>query len=88
MVMDPKQCIFGISPFSLSGQTVKLLNIMLYAACLSVLHGLMYTCLLSMWYDKLLSIVPYERLSHVLQGSLDEFVKIPLACILVVSGLQ
>ena len=75
--MDPKQCIFGISPFSLSGQNVKLLNIMLYAARLSILHVWLdvHPPTISIWYDKLLSFPPNARLSHVLQATLEDFVK-------------
>ena len=67
IVMDPDQCSFGISPFSLSGQNVKLLNIMLCAAHLSILQ----VCLgvrpptIFIWYNKLLSLLPYEWLSNV-----------------------
>ncbi len=77
IAMDPKQCIFGISPFSLSGQNVKLLNIMLYAARLSILQVWLdvHPPTISIWYDKLLSFLPYERLSHVLQATLEDFVK-------------
>ena len=34
--MDPKLCILGVC--SLSGQKAKLLSIMQYAACISMLH--------------------------------------------------
>ncbi len=71
MEMDPKQCILGINPLSLSGHTAKLLSIMLYAPRLSILHVWLDVNppTLAMWYDKLLSIVPFERLSHVLLGT-------------------
>lgn len=74
-VMDPKLCILGVS--SLSGQKAKLLSIMLYATRLSILHTWLDVNppTLPMWHEKLLSIFPYERLSNVLQGTLDDFIK-------------
>ena len=50
---------------------------MLYAAHLSIPHVWLdaHPPVLSMWYDKLLSIVPYEKLSNLLQETLDDFVK-------------
>ena len=80
IVMDPTQCIFGISPFSfsLSAQNVKLLNIMLYAARLAILQVWLDVDppTISIWYDKLLSVLPYEQLSHVLQATLEDFVRV------------
>ena len=69
--------MFGIGPMSLSCQNLNLLNIMLYAARLSILQVWLdvHPPTISIWYDKLLSFLPYERLSHVLQVTLEEFVK-------------
>lgn len=89
--MDSKQCIFGIGPMPLPGQTVKLINIKLYAARLSILQVWLevHPPTISMWYDKILSILPYERLSRAARnpGGFCQRVVHPLT-ILVVSGQQ
>ena len=30
---------------------------------------------INLWYEKLMTILPMERLSHVLKGTLDEFAR-------------
>ena len=50
---------------------------MLYAAFLAILQVWLdaHPPTISIWYNKLLSLLPYERLSHVLQATLEDFFK-------------
>lgn len=52
------------------------MSIMLYAARLSILHVWIkeHSPTLTLWREKLLSLLPYERRHNVLDGTLDTFV--------------
>ena len=74
--LDPYDCVLGLDSEYGTGDKY-ILRIALYAARLTILQKWLDEDPpdIKMWYDKLMSILPLERLSHVLRGTLEQFVR-------------
>ena len=73
--LNPLNCVLGlVSEYEVRYRYI--LGIALYAARLSILQKWLDDGPpdIKMWYEKLMSILPIERLSYVLKGTLAEFV--------------
>lgn len=71
--LDPRLCILGVNNCVPETKTT---SIMLYAARLSILHVWIeqHPPTVTLWREKLLALLPYERRHNVLDGTLDTFV--------------
>ena len=74
--LKPMYCILGLVSEYEARLLIYFLGIALYAARLSVLQKWLDGDPpdITLWYEKLMSILPMERLSYVLRDKLTEFV--------------